>query len=961
MKHNHFITLTLAMVMLFMSMQVFADWSVYGQLEGDTDWTDHVMTENGSSCSLTVSLAAGREYYFKVKHSEGGNETWFSYGTAITRTTAKDVDFSSDNANSALATTVQGNYIFTLNTDRMSLSVTYPDALAPEAIYSTSVPSENGDVMIQAYYWAHEENTSTPWTPYGGVQWTDLDAQAAELGQYFDLVWLAPSAETADYTGFLPVNYSNQNNIWGSESELRSLIQHLHGAGAKVVADIVINHSNASEGFCTWNDFNFGDYGTFQPVKSWIANDDEIFISENDDRYKRYDIPGHPEGVNAGMKEEAGECGNDPGPYSDENDFTYGETDNQQLWSYAEYNCVYSRDWSHKSKDVREMSRAYLTWMNEYIGYDGWRYDFAKGIHGSHINDYNKASNAAFSVAEIFDGDINKEIGVLRDANFNTYVFDFPAKYQVMNEGIRVGNYYKLLGNATSTMLYNYKKYTVTFVDNHDTFREDYNICGTPNDIADSAKVIMANAYILAMPGVPCVFYPYWYKYKAQLKPMIEVRKMMGVHSESVVSDDAGEGYYKATITGKYGNIRLLLGPNSGWNECPEGYILAYKGATDNICVGIYYKKDEFYLKHNWNGGEWSWSGVLRNNGDGTFSLRAQYGGSGCNWNRAQADAGAQYVEFPDVEAGLAVGQWATFTLDTLAGTIHIAAARPVYFANTSNWENVFAYAWREDGNKNSEWPGEQMTLEGTFNGSRVYSYIMRDIFYDNVIFNNGSAQTQDLSNHESECYVPDNELSDNGWKSLSQLTTPLTVSSCTWATTYLPFAVTLPDGLYGYYASAQADNTITLSLLADNAVPAQTGVLLTGAAGEYSLTATSEPIASVVSLLGGTKVETLSSTIGTNLYVLSKSQTEASQAAGVYTPVFGPYTGETLAAGKAYLLLDGSSQATQIRFVIENTDNATDIDALAADGKTTKCVSNGRLIIIRDGIMYDALGQRIR
>ena len=51
---------------------------------------------------------------------------------------------------------------------------------------------------------------------------------------------------------------------------------------------------------------------------------------------------------------------------------------------------------------------------------------------------------------------------------------------------------------------------------------------------------------------------------KAQMKPMIEARRIAGVHSESNVVDEAGEGYYKATITGKNGKIRLLLGPNSG-------------------------------------------------------------------------------------------------------------------------------------------------------------------------------------------------------------------------------------------------------------------------------------------------------------------------------------------------------------------------------------------------------------
>ena len=74
------------------------------------------------------------------------------------------------------------------------------------------------------------------------------------------------------------------------------------------------------------------------------------------------------------------------------------------------------------------MSRAYLTWMRDSIGYDGWRWDFMKGFHASHLFDYNRASGPYFSVAEVFDGDIAKQLGVLKDANYSTYMFDCPGK-----------------------------------------------------------------------------------------------------------------------------------------------------------------------------------------------------------------------------------------------------------------------------------------------------------------------------------------------------------------------------------------------------------------------------------------------------------------------------------------------------------------------------------------------------
>ena len=275
-------------------------WYVLGDLDGGLLWNYYQLQGSGNTLTCTVSLNAGREYYFKIASLQGASEANFSCGSTLTRTTCQGLDFSTDGANAALATTIAGNYVFTFDTLQKTLSVTYPDALAPEAIYPTSVPAENGDVLLQAYYWAHEGNDSIPWTPFGGIQWTDLNAQAAELGQYFDLVWLAPSAVTSDYTGFLPQNYSDQNNIWGTETELRTLISNLHSAGAKVVADIVINHSSPDLGYYTWTTpFNFGQYGSFSPQMTWIAQTDEIFISNTDDRYKRYDQ--NPAGENAGI------------------------------------------------------------------------------------------------------------------------------------------------------------------------------------------------------------------------------------------------------------------------------------------------------------------------------------------------------------------------------------------------------------------------------------------------------------------------------------------------------------------------------------------------------------------------------------------------------------------------------------------------------------------------------------
>ena len=886
-------------------------WYIFGQLKNDTGWADHTMTSSGNNVSYTCTLDAGKEYYFKVKFQDSAITRWYSSSSMISRSTCYDVDFSADRNNTMLVTSKGGTYTFTLDVTTMKLSVTYPDALTESQINTTCVPSENPDVLIQAYYWAHEGNTSTPWTPFGGIQWTDLDAQADTLGKYFNLVWLAPSAVTKDYTGFLPSNYSDQNNVWGTESQLRNLISHLHTAGAKVVADIVINHSSPSTGYCTWDTpFNFGEYGSFSPNKTWITRDDEIYIWPDwEDKYHfRYDT-GVEGGEPAGIQNVAGDCGStdDWGEKYDEKVYSINDDGDNADWSYAEYNCVYSRDWAHDMQEVREMCRAYLTWMKEYIGYDGWRYDFAKGIHGSHLDDYNRVSNAAFSVAEVFDFDINKEIGVIRDAKYNTYVFDFPGKNNIMNDGFRYGVYEKMKGlwdsknlkdgeNSVKSMLVDNKKYTVTFVDNHDSFREHHNLCNTPDAIGDTAKVIMANAFILSMPGVPCVFYPHWSRFQEPLKQLIMARRIAGVHSESNVLDEALDTwdgnfadqthYYKATILGKNGNIRLLLGPSSGYKNCPNGYKPAYVG-KDDVYVGVYYSR------------------------------------------------------------------------------IEEAETNTVYFLDSTNMGAVKAYMWRSsDEMRNSDFPGEEMTYEGMFNGYKLFSYTYpSDLNYTNVIFSNANDannKTQDLTltNNDGKCYLVRGSWGDEGWANLTSLKHNLTIGESLWASMYLPLKVALPAGVHGYYAAENSGENIMLNLLNEDVVPAHTGVVVTGPIGTHELQVSTLETSAITNMFGGTKSEIATSQITNDgtVYVLSSSQTLVE-----HTPVFGAYVGD-IPAGKAYLLVNAGAGAPEgIRFIINDANNTTNIEPIANSNEPKKLMRNGQLIIIRDGIIYNALGKRIQ
>ncbi|MBR3409087.1 MAG: hypothetical protein IKG86_09645 [Paludibacteraceae bacterium] len=546
-------------------------WFVKGDFD---EWAGQpfVAQEGGDPNTIyaTVNLQAGRELVFKLQ----GYDTWYGNSGMMTQANHTAWTFGSDNdANCALITTIGGDYIFALDTTTMSLTVQYPYNPKQATLYDTPVRDANPDVMLQAFYWAHVGNTGEDYTEFGDVRWSALNAEAAEIAASFDLVWLAPSQETADYTGYLPINYSKQGQVsngteghspWGTGQDLKNLIQSLHQGGAKVIADIVLNHSSASHpdeytgpnyNWCTWGTFDFGRYGQFNPNYTWICKGDEMF-------YGKKNVNGN-------------DCGYNDNTDLDEDEMKVSYKGGETWWAESEFNCMYSRDWAHKRKEVREMSRAFLTWMRDSIGYDGFRYDFMKGIHGSHLNDYNRASAPYFSVAELFDGDIDKQLGYLQDAQYSTYVFDFPGKFTIYDTAIREYNLKNLKGNGYTLIYGPYKKYAVTFCDNHDSFHEEGKSLNYHANTIDDRQAHQALCYLLSMPGVPCVMYPYWHNYKAECQALIRARRAVGVHSESTVVEDwagsgaEGDNYYTALIQGTNGQLFLKLGYDCNPTDAP--------------------------------------------------------------------------------------------------------------------------------------------------------------------------------------------------------------------------------------------------------------------------------------------------------------------------------------------------------------------------------------------------------
>lgn len=405
-------------------------------------------------------------------------------------------------------------------------------------IYLGAVPHQCEAVLMQAFYNESYSATAPGVSEYGDTKWKTLTPQAAEIGAYFDYVWLPPSAY-GDGAGYHPKNYADQNSNWGTRAELETLIDALHTNNCKVIADIVINHCAGWSTWCDFPEMDFGEFGVFHPDASYICKDDEVNAEWN-------------KPTAADPTSGSGACWGT----------ATGNKDDGENWDGA-------RDWSHDMPKVQNMFIAYLKWMRKVMKYDGFRYDKGDGFNNWHHYNYNKHAKPEIAFMECYKGTDDIWSRVV-DSKYDLMALDFDLKWHVFNS-IAGWNYNGEHGPRGDCMMSRGNgRHSVTFIESHDWFlrpdnENEFGGRGNSMKPALKARLMQANAFMLSMPGVPCVFYPHWQKYKEDLKPMIIARKWAGVHSESEVKDEyATSTGYQVTVVGKHGWLILCLGDKTG-------------------------------------------------------------------------------------------------------------------------------------------------------------------------------------------------------------------------------------------------------------------------------------------------------------------------------------------------------------------------------------------------------------
>lgn len=576
--------------------------------------------------------------------------------------------------------------------------------LASINMFAQGWPANYSGVMLQGF----------SWDSYDYSQWTVLEKQADDMKGFIDLVWLPQSGkciETTQVMGYKPYYYFNQNSSFGTEAELRSLIAKFKAAGIGAIADVVVNHRNTDGWFTFPAETYNGVTYKMQPTD----------ICKNDDG-----------GATAKQATKDGVS-------------LSNNNDEGQDWDGC-------RDLDHKSANVQKIIKAYLKFLKEDIGYTGFRYDMVKGFSGTHVADYNDATGVKFSVGEYWDGNPSI-INWINKTNKKSAAFDFQFRYNV-RDAVSAQNWSKLKSDYNLMHDATYRQYAITFVENHDM---QYRSKDEPLDPL-KRDTLAANAYMLAMPGTPCIFQPHWRAYKQELKSMIEARKLAGITNMSNYTNKMAQtSCFANETTGNKAKLIVVVGNKTK----------AYTPSADyaQILEGYHYR---YYLSKS---AETAWCNIPSGEYEAGFKAKLTAVSQNSNAKLVYTTDGTDpTAKSKQVTNGNTINIDNTCTLKvgllnngTVTGirtyNYTVKAFEPytiTVYANAdqvTNWGSaMYFYAWNSSETITKAWPGTAVTATKTLNGKKWYYMDFKIKSKDaivNVIFNQGNGtgkkQTEDL------------------------------------------------------------------------------------------------------------------------------------------------------------------------------------------------------------------------
>lgn len=674
-------------------------------------------------------------------------------------------------------------------------------------------PANYGGVMLQGFYW----------DSYDYTKWENLTARSEELGAIYDLIWVPNSGMTrggnrAETMGYMPYCWLRHTTVFGTQSKLINMINTYGAMGTGIIEDVVLNHKDAKA--------------------QVIAPGDTVYLEFLDETVGDYSVTW--DNVNF-----TGIVKNDDQPGG-------GNYDTGEGFDGA-------RDLDHTNARVQQNCITYQNFLLNELGYVGFRLDMTKGYAPQYTGKYNAATNPMFSVGEYFDGNVDLLKAWINGTSVNGAIqsatFDFALKFAI-NDAFGGGNW-NSLDMAGLIADDNYKRYAVTFVENHDT-NEDHNKCG--------GNIEAANAFILAMPGTPCIFSKHYEDYKSAITNMIKGRRAAGVTNQSSCTSSKVSGGIIFTTTGSKGNVMVRLGAAASSTPSASEYQLVQSGTNYAFYItkGIDWENSEKAGKIVGYPVIDKASGVYAN--QVTVTIKPSYASTTLVYT---TDGSAPTASSQQISQATTL----TFTENTtlkvgvlldgeVSGVVTrnyiIGDADPTkitVYVKAPNADDTYLYAWDSESNAlSSAWPGTKLTLKRTVGGTEFLYYTFDKPSADYTIsflINQGGdeTKTQDVTDVAGDVFYTfgDGEARD--------------LSNIYLAELYNPFVCIdkpsgdLPANKKVYINASYADATVVYTT--DGSTPTATSNRATGMK-ELSFTTVGQQVTVKAGVLVGDNVKSI-------------------------------------------------------------------------------------------------------